>query len=111
MSVKQGLQSISLSIYKLVCWFFIPTIGDLVLSWMPPQTTSPIWGDSGLNAAGTERSVSVGQPGSHTAVIFTDYDKIMTFVSLHLSLQTSINNLYLKYEAEAQKRTGCCLLS
>lgn len=78
---------------------------------MPPQATSPILGDSGLNAAGTERSVSVGQLGSHTAVIFTDYDKIMTFVFLHLSLQSSINNLYLKYEVEARKRTGCCLSS
>lgn len=35
---------------------------------------------SGLDAAETEWSVSVGQLGVHSAVIFTDDDKIMTFV-------------------------------
>jgi len=48
---------------------------------MPPQAASPFVGASGLRATGTERSVSVGQRGGHTAVIFIDYDKIVTFVS------------------------------
>lgn len=48
---------------------------------MPPQATSPFVDASGLNAAGTKRSLSVGQHGGHAAVIFIDYDKIMTFVS------------------------------
>lgn len=48
---------------------------------MPPQATLPFVDVSGLNAAGMKRSVSVGQHEGHTAVIFIDYDKIMTFVS------------------------------
>lgn len=52
--------------------------------------------DSGLKAAGMKRSASSGQCGSLTAAIFIDHDKIMTFVSLQTSLQTAINNLYLK---------------
>lgn len=48
---------------------------------MPPQAASPFVYASGLHAAGTQWSVYVGQRGGHTAVIFTDDDKIMTFVS------------------------------
>lgn len=48
---------------------------------VPPLATSPFVDASGFSAAGTKRSVSVGQRGGHTAVIFIVYDKIVTCVS------------------------------